>query len=81
MARPRGVTWILNKGFTAFEPWRDAILEQEASERHKLGRKIAMEEGWLRYGVTARTDAVLREVLGLSPQSSTVVPSHFALDR
>jgi len=63
----RGVTRILNKGFTAFEPWRDAILEQEASERHKLGRKIAMEEGWLRYGVTARTDAVLREVLGLSP--------------
>jgi ATP-binding cassette subfamily F protein uup len=50
----RGVTRILNKGFTAFEPWRDAILEQEASERHKLGRKIAMEEDWLRYGVTAR---------------------------
>src|SRR5271169_975747 len=49
-----GSTRTLNKGFTAFEPWRDAILEQEASERHKLGRKIAMEEDWLRYGVTAR---------------------------
>src|SRR5271154_6056339 len=33
---------------------RDAILEQETSEQHKLGRKIAMEEDWLRYGVTAR---------------------------
>src|SRR5208282_529417 len=49
-----GITRTLNEGFKAFEPWRDAILEQEASERHKLGRKIAMEEDWLRYGVTAR---------------------------
>jgi ATP-binding cassette subfamily F protein uup len=30
------------------------MLEQEAGEQHKLGRKIAMEEDWLRYGVTAR---------------------------
>ena len=50
----RGITRTLNEGFKAFEPWRDAILEQEASEAHKLGRKIAMEEDWLRYGVTAR---------------------------
>jgi ATP-binding cassette subfamily F protein uup len=50
----RGVTRILNEGFKAFEPWRDAVLEQEAAERHKLGRKITMEEDWLRYGVTAR---------------------------
>jgi ABC transport system ATP-binding/permease protein len=49
-----GITRKLNEGFKAFEPWRDAILEQEASEGHKLGRKIAMEEDWLRYGVTAR---------------------------
>src|SRR5271163_3386872 len=49
-----GNTRTLNEGFKAFEPWRDAILEQEASERHKLGRKIAMEEDWLRYGITAR---------------------------
>src|SRR5437764_455176 len=50
----RGITRTLNEGFEAFEPWRDAVLEQEASEQHKLGRKIAMEEDWLRYGVTAR---------------------------
>jgi ATP-binding cassette subfamily F protein uup len=49
-----GITRTLNEGFQAFEPWRDAILEQEANERHELGRKIAMEEDWLRYGVTAR---------------------------
>jgi ATP-binding cassette subfamily F protein uup len=50
----RGITRTLNEGFKAFEPWRDAVLEQEATEQHKLGRKIAMEEDWLRYGVTAR---------------------------
>jgi len=50
----RGVTRTLDAGFGAFEPWRDAVLEEEESEQHKLGRKIAMEEDWLRYGVTAR---------------------------
>ena len=50
----RGITRTLDQGFAAFEPWRDAVLEQEEIDRHKLGRKIAMEEDWLRYGVTAR---------------------------
>ena len=50
----RGVTRTLDQGFSGFEAWRDAILEQEESEQHKLGRRIAMEEDWLRYGVTAR---------------------------
>jgi ABC transport system ATP-binding/permease protein len=45
----RGIIRSLNEGFKAFEPWRDAMLEQEAGEQHKLGRKIAMEEDWLRY--------------------------------
>jgi ATP-binding cassette subfamily F protein uup len=50
----RGITRTLDEGFAAFEAWRDVILEQEDREQHKLGRKIAMEEDWLRYGVTAR---------------------------
>jgi ABC transport system ATP-binding/permease protein len=50
----RGITRVLDEGFSAFEAWRDAVLAQEADEQHKLGRKIAMEEDWLRYGVTAR---------------------------
>ena len=50
----RGITRSLDRGFAAFEPWRDSVLEQEETDRHKLGRKIAMEEDWLRYGVTAR---------------------------
>jgi ATP-binding cassette subfamily F protein uup len=50
----RGITRTLDEGFRAFEPWRDAVLEEEERDQHKLGRKIAMEEDWLRYGVTAR---------------------------
>jgi ATP-binding cassette subfamily F protein uup len=50
----RGITRTLDEGFAAFETWRDAILNQEDQEQHKLGRKIAREEDWLRYGVTAR---------------------------
>ena len=50
----RGITRTSERGFAGFEAWRDEVLEQEESERHRLGRKIAMEEDWLRYGVTAR---------------------------
>jgi len=50
----RGVTRRLEKGFAAFEAWRDTVLEQEEKERHKLDRQIVREEHWLRYGVTAR---------------------------
>lgn len=50
----RGFARRLDRGFAHFEQWRDETLEQEERERHKLGRKIAMEEDWLRYGVTAR---------------------------
>ncbi|HET6306159.1 MAG TPA: ATP-binding cassette domain-containing protein, partial [Rhodopila sp.] len=50
----RGTTRVLDQSFAHFEAWRDQVLEQEELERHKLGRKIVMEEDWLRYGVTAR---------------------------
>jgi ATP-binding cassette subfamily F protein uup len=50
----RGITRTLEEGFGGFEAWRDVVLEQEEQEQHKLGRKIVMEEDWLRYGVTAR---------------------------
>jgi len=50
----RGVTRRMDKGFGDFEAWRDEVLEQEELERHKLDRKIAREEDWLRYGVSAR---------------------------
>ncbi|WP_375451774.1 ABC-F family ATP-binding cassette domain-containing protein [uncultured Devosia sp.] len=50
----RGLTRRLDKGFSAFEAWRDAVLEEEERDRHKLDRQIVREEHWLRYGVTAR---------------------------
>ncbi len=50
----RGLTRTLDRGFASFEAWRDEVLAEEETARHKLGRKIAMEEDWLRYGVTAR---------------------------
>jgi ATP-binding cassette subfamily F protein uup len=50
----RGRTYRLEKGFAAFEAWRDEMLEKEEVERHKLERRIAAEEDWVRYGVTGR---------------------------
>jgi ATP-binding cassette subfamily F protein uup len=50
----RGQAHRLERGFAHFEAWRDAFLAQEEVERHKLERRIAEEEHWLRYGVTAR---------------------------
>jgi ATP-binding cassette subfamily F protein uup len=50
----RGQTHRLEKGFASFEAWRDEMLEREEVERHKLERRIAAEEHWVRYGVTAR---------------------------
>ena len=49
-----GRTHRLSQGFAAFEQWRDERLAQQEAEVHKLGRQIAREEDWLRYGVTAR---------------------------
>jgi ATP-binding cassette subfamily F protein uup len=50
----RGATRRLDRGFAEFEAWRDQVLEEEERDRHKLDRRIADEEHWLRYGVTAR---------------------------
>ncbi len=60
----RGQTRRLEQGFASFEAWRDGVLEQEETERHKLDRKIVAELDWLRYGVTARRKRNVRR-LGL----------------
>jgi ABC transport system ATP-binding/permease protein len=62
----RGQTRRLEKGFAAFEDWRDTILEAEEHEQHKLERKIAAEEHWIRYGVTARRKRNMRRVAELN---------------
>ncbi|MBI3700773.1 MAG: ATP-binding cassette domain-containing protein [Afipia sp.] len=50
----RGETRRIEKGFGAFEEWRDEVLAEEERDQHKLDRKIVMEEHWLRYGVSGR---------------------------
>jgi ATP-binding cassette subfamily F protein uup len=69
----RGIVWLdrgqtrrLDRGFSHFEAWRDEVLEQEEQEFHKLGRKIAREEDWLRYGVTARRKRNVKRVADLA---------------
>ncbi|MCB9992525.1 MAG: ABC-F family ATP-binding cassette domain-containing protein [Hyphomicrobiaceae bacterium] len=61
----RGRTRSLDQGFAAFEQWRDRMLDEEAEAQHKLARKIAAEEHWLRYGVTARRKRNVRRLAGL----------------
>ncbi len=61
----RGQTRRLDRSFAHFEAWRDEVLEQEEQEFHKLGRKIAREEDWLRYGVTARRKRNVKRFAGL----------------
>jgi len=58
----RGLTRRMEEGFAGFEAWRDAVIEEEERERHKLVRKIAAEEDWMRYGVTARRKRNMRRV-------------------
>src|SRR6201993_4360718 len=50
----RGQIRQIDRGFAAFESWRDEVLAEEEREQHKLDRKIVNEEHWLRYGVSGR---------------------------
>ena len=61
----RGRTFRLDKDFSEYEAWRDQLLEEEERERHKQDRKIAAEEHWVRYGVTARRKRNVRRMAEL----------------
>ncbi|ARP98610.1 ABC-F family ATP-binding cassette domain-containing protein [Pseudorhodoplanes sinuspersici] len=61
----RGKTRRLEVGFRDFETKRDEILAEEELEQHKLDRKIAAEEDWVRYGVTARRKRNVRRMAEL----------------
>ena len=58
----RGATRRLSRGFGAFEAWRDTVLDEEDTARHKLDREIVREEHWLTYGVTARRKRNVRRL-------------------
>ncbi|MCV0367910.1 ATP-binding cassette domain-containing protein [Filomicrobium sp.] len=61
----RGIARRLDQGFASFEAWRDQLLEQEETERHKLDRKIVREEQWMHGGVTGRRKRNVRRVAEL----------------
>src|SRR6202051_5189799 len=50
----RGQIRQIDRGFAAFEAWRDEVLAEEERDQHKLDRRIVNEEHWLRYGVSGR---------------------------
>ncbi|HYZ63494.1 MAG TPA: ABC-F family ATP-binding cassette domain-containing protein [Acetobacteraceae bacterium] len=65
----RGIVWLedgvtrrIDRGFTHYEAWREEVEAQAERDAHKLGRQIAREEDWLRYGVTARRKRNMRRV-------------------
>jgi ATP-binding cassette subfamily F protein uup len=58
----RGQTRRIERGFAAFEAWRDEVLAEEERDQHKLDRKIVAEEHWLRYGVTGRRKRNVRRL-------------------
>lgn len=61
----RGTTRRIERGFGAFESWRDEVLAEEEANFHKLGRRIVDEEHWLRYGVTARRKRNVKRLANL----------------
>ena len=60
-----GTTRRIDRGFAHFETWREEIEAEAERDLHKLGRQIAREEDWLRYGVTARRKRNVRRVAEL----------------
>ncbi|MEM9636994.1 MAG: ATP-binding cassette domain-containing protein [Pseudomonadota bacterium] len=50
----RGVVRRQEKGFAAFEEWRDTVWAEEDLQRHKLNRKIKAEARWAVEGISAR---------------------------
>ncbi len=50
----RGMVRRQEKGFEAFEVWRDAVWDEEDMQRHKLNRLIKSEARWAVEGISAR---------------------------
>src|SRR3954447_20794341 len=61
----RGLIRQIDRGFAAFEGWRDEVLAEEEREQHKLDRKIVNEEHWLRYGVSGRRKRNVKRLANL----------------
>ena len=50
----RGEVRRLDRGFAAFEEWRDKVFEEEDQARHKMDRLLKAEGRWAVEGISAR---------------------------
>ena len=83
----RGQVRRQEKGFDAFEAWRDTIWEEEDMQRHKLNRLIKSEARWAVEGISARRKRNMGRVRALrdlraerSSQIKRQGTADFALD-
>jgi ATP-binding cassette subfamily F protein uup len=61
----RGQIREIERGFAAFESWREEVLAEEERDQHKLDRRIVNEEHWLRYGVSGRRKRNVKRLANL----------------
>jgi ATP-binding cassette subfamily F protein uup len=72
----RGQVRRLDKGFDAFEDWRDKTWDEEDEARHKLDRKIKAEGRWAVEGISARrkrNQGRLRALAGLRSERAAQI--------
>ena len=72
----RGEMRRQDKGFTAFEDWRDKTWDDEDLARHKLNRKIRKEARWAVEGISARrkrNQGRVRALQGLRAEKSAQI--------
>ncbi|MGV6813168.1 MAG: ABC-F family ATP-binding cassette domain-containing protein [Brevirhabdus sp.] len=67
----RGQVRRQDKGFDAFEAWRDKAWEEEDLARHKLDRKIKAEARWAVEGISARRKRNMGRVRALGELRQT----------
>ncbi|MDD9922653.1 MAG: ABC-F family ATP-binding cassette domain-containing protein, partial [Boseongicola sp.] len=72
----RGEVRRQDKGFEAFEAWRDKTWAEEDEARHKLNRKIKAEARWAVEGISARrkrNQGRLRALAALKTERSNMI--------
>lgn len=67
----RGKVKRQEKGFSAFEEWRDKTWADEDQQRHKLNRKIKSEARWAVEGISARRKRNMGRVRALGELRQT----------
>ncbi len=79
----RGIVRRQEKGFAAFEDWRDKVWEEEDTARHKLDRKIKAEARWAVEGISARrkrNQGRVRALQNLRAESAAQIKRQGAAD-